>query len=165
MDGLRETPAAGLVAVDIDLEATAGADSFLEAERAAAVRDLLAQNQFLPAGRSGSFRLRLALAERKLVLDISDAGGQPVVRHTLSLKPLSRVMRDYFLVCQSYDASLSHTSPGRIEAIDMGRRGLHDEGASVLQERLGDKIDMDHATARRLFTLVCALNWRIRHQG
>ncbi|MCP4380418.1 MAG: UPF0262 family protein [Hyphomicrobiales bacterium] len=162
---MQQTPPAGLVAVDIDLQARPGTDSFLEAERAAAVRDLLAQNQFLPVGRAGAFRLRLAMKERKLVLDISDIAGRPVVRHYLSLRPLSRVMRDYFLVCQSYEASLGNSAPGRIEAIDMGRRGLHDEGASELQERLGDKIEMDHATARRLFTLICALNWRVRHQG
>ncbi|WP_421726066.1 UPF0262 family protein [Bauldia sp.] len=157
-------PPAGLVAVDIDAASFDGAGGFLEAERTAAVRDLLAQNRFEPGGRTGTFRLKMAVVEQKLVLDVSDDGAAPLARHILSLRPLSRVIRDYFIVCESYREAVDQASPARIEAIDMGRRGLHDEGATVLRDRLAGKIEMDHATARRLFTLVCALNWRIRGQ-
>jgi uncharacterized protein (UPF0262 family) len=153
-----------LVAVDIDAESLAGS-SFLEAERNVAVHDLVAENYFVPAGRNGEFRLRLSIADRKLVLDVSDARGAPVIRHILSLKPLSRVVRDYFLICQSHTEALASPSRSRIEAIDMGRRGIHDEGATALRDRLANKIDVDFATARRLFTLICALNWRGQQQA
>ena len=113
-----------------------------------------------PAGAGGAFSLRLSIADKKLVLDVADDAGAPVVRHILSLTPLARVVKDYFLVCESYYAAVRTTSPSRIEAIDMGRRGLHNEGAEVLRDRLSGKIDMDFETARRLFTLVCALRWR-----
>jgi uncharacterized protein (UPF0262 family) len=165
MGEVRAPQSGSLVAVEIDPGALVGPESFLEAERTVAIRDLVAENRFLPAGRSGAFRLRLSITGRMLVLDVADAEGAPVVRHILSLKPLSRVMRDYFLICESHTAALANTSPARIEAIDMGRRGIHDEGAAVLQGRLAGKIDIDFATARRLFTLVCALNWRGRHEA
>lgn len=154
-----------LIAVEIDAPSLAGAASLLESERTVAVRDLIAENRFLPAGRGGTFRLRLAVADRKLVLDVADAKGTPIIRHILSLKPLSRVIRDYALVYQSYNAALGSTARARLEAIDMGRRGIHNEGATILKERLKGKIDIDFETARRLFTLVCAMVWRGEHQA
>jgi uncharacterized protein (UPF0262 family) len=148
---------ARLVAVDIDQATIAPVHDSIAAERDAAIRDLLTENVFTPVGREGdAFRLRLSVVDRKLVLDVSRPDGAPVVRHVLSPTPLRRVIRDYALVCDSYYAAVHDAAPARIEAIDMGRRGLHDEGAEILRERLKGKIDTDHATARRLFTLVAA---------
>jgi uncharacterized protein (UPF0262 family) len=165
MEDARTAASGRLIAVEIDAPPFAGPASLPESERAVAVRDLVAENRFLPAGRGGAFRLRLSLADRKLVLDVADAKGTPIIRHILSLKPLSRVIRDYALVYQSYNAAIGSTTRARLEAIDMGRRGIHNEGATILKERLKGKIDMDFETARRLFTLVCALVWRGDHQA
>jgi len=156
----QERPSGRLVAVEIDPESLSTAQDFIDAERRAAIRDLVAENSFSPGGRGGAYSLRLSVADKKLVLDVADDAGAPVVRHILSLTPLARVVKDYFLVCESYYAAVSTTSPSRIEAIDMGRRGIHNEGAEALIDRLSGKIDMDFETARRLFTLVCALRWR-----
>jgi uncharacterized protein (UPF0262 family) len=149
-----------LVAVEIDPASLAAVAGFIDAERRAAIRDLVADNRFSPGGRGGAFSLRLSLADKKLVLDVADEDGAPVVRHILSLTPLARVVKDYFLVCESYYEAVRAAPPARIEAIDMGRRGIHNEGAEALIGRLSGKIDMDFDTARRLFTLVCALRWR-----
>jgi uncharacterized protein (UPF0262 family) len=94
------------------------------------------------------------------VLDVANAEGEGAIRHILSLSPLRSVIKDYFLICDSYYAAVQASSPSQIEAIDMGRRGVHNEGARILAERLGAKITVDFETARRLFTLVCALAWR-----
>jgi uncharacterized protein (UPF0262 family) len=159
-DGPQAELPGRLVMVEIDPASLATAQSFIDAERRTAIRDLVADNRFSPAGRGGAYRLRLSIADRKLVLDVTDEGGAPVVRHVLSLTPLSRVIKDYFLVCEGYYEAIRIAPPSRIEAIDMGRRGIHNEGAEVLIGRLSGKIDMDFETARRLFTLVCALRWR-----
>ena len=113
-----------------------------------------------PPGAREAFRLRLAVVDRKLVIDATDAEGRPVARHILSLRPLQRVVKDYFLICESYLAAVRNGGAHQIEAVDMGRRAVHNEGAEILIERLKGKIDVDFATARRLFTLVCALRWR-----
>jgi uncharacterized protein (UPF0262 family) len=150
-----------LVAVDLDEGSLATARSFIEYERATAIRDLIAENAFLPTGRAGgAFHLKLSIHDGKLMLDIAEAGGDPVVRHILSLTPLRRVIKDYFMICDSYYNAVSSAGPGQIEAIDMGRRGVHNEGATILRERLEAKIAIDFETARRLFTLVCALAWK-----
>ena len=125
------------------------------------MRDLLADNVFAPVGRGGkSFRLRLSVVDGRLVFDIRDTSGSPVVTHILSITPLSRVVRDYFVICEAYYAAVGSASPAQFEAIDMGRRGLHDEGAELLGDRLKGKIELDRATARHLFTLVAALLWK-----
>jgi uncharacterized protein (UPF0262 family) len=156
----RAAPAGRLVAVDIDSDLLSGAD-FVAHERATAIRDLIADNSFLPAGRdSGSFRLGLSIQDGKLVLDVADAEGAGSIRHILSLSPLRSVVKDYFMICDSYYAAVRGSGPSQIEAIDMGRRGVHNEGARILAERLDAKIRVDFDTARRLFTLVCALAWR-----
>lgn len=157
-------PHGHLIAVVVDGESLAGSPALTD-ERNVAVRDLIAENRFTPAHRGGAFRLRLSLHDRKLVFDVSDAEGAPVVRHILSLKPLSRVVRDYFLIRESHMEALGSASRSRIEAIDMGRRGVHNEGATILMSRLADKIDIDFATARRLFTLICALDWGAHRQA
>ncbi len=149
------------MAVDIDTDLMATARDFVAYEREAAIRDLIADNAFLPAGREGgTFRLGLSIQDAKLVLEVADAAGEGAIRHILSLSPLRSVIKDYFMVCDSYYAAVRDSSPSQIEAIDMGRRGLHNEGARILAERLKAKISMDFDTARRLFTLVCALAWR-----
>jgi uncharacterized protein (UPF0262 family) len=150
-----------LIAVEIDSHSIAPGPSFIDEERATAIRDLIADNQFAPVGRPGDrFRLKLSVTDRRLVFDVSDANGAPVVRHILSLTPLRRVIKDYFLICDAYYAAVPNASRAQIEAIDVGRRGLHNEGAEVLCERLRGKIKVDLATARRLFTLVSALHWK-----
>jgi uncharacterized protein (UPF0262 family) len=149
-----------LVAVEIDPASLATVETFIDAERRTAIRDLVADNRFSPGGRGGTYSLRVSIADRKLVLDVADENGTPAVRHILSLTPLARVIKDYFMVCESYYEAVRTAPPARIEAIDMGRRGIHNEGAEVLIARLAGKVDIDFATARRLFTLVCALRWR-----
>jgi len=157
----RDERAGWLVAVNIDTGSLATSRPFIEYERATAIRDLIADNSFLPAGSAGgNFSLILSILEGKLVLDIADADATPVARHILSLSPLRRVIKDYFLILDSYYSTVSTARTGQIEAIDMGRRGIHNEGATILQERLEGKVTVDFDTARRLFTLVCALAWK-----
>jgi uncharacterized protein (UPF0262 family) len=150
-----------LVAVTLDDASIGRAPPDVEHERAVAIYDLLEENAFCPAGgHQGPFRLALSLADRRLVLDIRSGSDEPLVTHVLSLTPFRRIVKDYFLICESYYAAIKTGSPSRIEAIDMGRRGVHNEGSRLLQERLKGKIEMDFDTARRLFTLVCVLHWR-----
>ena len=133
----------------------------VEHERAIAIYDLIEENLFEPSGDDGGpYKLRIALAENRLVLDVAREDGSPVIVHMLSLTPFRRVVKDYFLICESYYSAIKTESPSRIEAIDMGRRGLHNEGSELLVERLKDKINIDFDTARRLFTLICALHWK-----
>ncbi|MFO1184678.1 MAG: UPF0262 family protein [Bauldia sp.] len=150
-----------LVAVTLDEASIVRTTPDIEHERAVAIYDLIEDNRFQPAGHAGAlYRLHLGLVDRRLVLRISDDAGGEVVTHILSLTPLSRVVKDYFIVCDSYYAAIKNAAPSRIEAIDQGRRALHNEGSTLLKERLEGKIDVDFDTARRLFTLVCALHWR-----
>ena len=154
-----------LIAVDLDPSSLAAgarpAQAQVEAERAVAIQDLMAENTFLPAGRDGGrYRLALSVMDGKLVLDVSDEAGEPVVRHILSMSPFRRVVRDYFLICDAYYAAVAGTGLSNIEAIDIGRRGLHNEGAEILRERLAGKIAVDFETSRRLFTLISALHWK-----
>ena len=159
-DSIQPATSGRLIAVTLDQASLGPSGSFIDGERSTAVNDIIAENRFLPAGGAGDFRLHLALVEGKLVLDIADESARPVARHILSMTPLVRVIRDYFLVCESYYKAVRIGGPAQIEAIDMGRRGVHNEGAEILLARLKGKLDMDFATARRLFTLVCALRWR-----
>lgn len=150
-----------LIAVDLDPQSIARSGSDVEHERAAAIYDLLEDNRFTPNGHPpGDYCLRLAMVDNKLLLTVTDANDGPVVAHLLSLTPLRKVVRDYFLICDSYYSAIRTATPAQIEAIDMGRRGLHDEGSALLRQRLEGKIDVDPETARRLFTLVCALHWK-----
>jgi len=104
--------------------------------------------------------LHISIAENRLVLAVCDAGKAPITSFMLSLSPFRRIVKDYFLILESYYEAIKTAPPSRIEAIDMGRRGLHDEGSRLLMERLEDKITVDFETARRLFTLICALHWK-----
>ncbi len=133
----------------------------IEHERAVAIFDLLEENTFAPiAGYDGPFHLALAIEENRLILDIRDANDVSFERIALSLAPFRGIVKDYFLICESYFAAIKRASPTQIEAIDMGRRGLHNEGSELLRERLADKVVVDLGTARRLFTLVCVLHIR-----
>jgi len=150
-----------LVSVDLDEETIGRASPDIEHERAIAIYDLLEENRFALVGQDdGPYRLRLSIQEKRLVFDIRDEAGEPVVTHILSLTPFRRIVKDYFMVCESYYQMIRTASPSRIEAVDMGRRGIHNEGSRILTERLEGKIEVDFDTARRLFTLICVLHWK-----
>jgi uncharacterized protein (UPF0262 family) len=150
-----------LIAVTLDEASLGRGTPDQEHERAIAVYDLIELNSFaLPGREHGPYRLAISLVERKLVLDIRSEGSEPVMLHYLSLTPFKRVIKDYEMICESYYEAIRSSSPAQIEAIDMGRRGLHNEAADVLMERLDGKVAVDHDTARRLFTLIFALHWK-----
>ena len=133
----------------------------IEHERAVAIFDLLEENSFAPvAGYDGPFHLDLGIEDNRLVLDIRGTDDVSRERIVLSLAPFRGIVKDYFLICESYFAAIKRASTMQIEAIDMGRRGLHNEGSELLRERLADKVALDLNTARRLFTLVCVLHIR-----
>ncbi len=130
-------------------------------EREVAIFDLLEDNRFkLPERSDGPYRLDLAIVEDRLVLKIGNEASDEIMTHVLSLTPFKRIIKDYFVVCDSYYEAIRSAPPSRIQAIDMGRRGLHDEGSHVLMERLNGKVDIDFDTARRLFTLISVLHWK-----
>jgi uncharacterized protein (UPF0262 family) len=152
---------ARLVAITLDENSIGRSSRDVEHERAVAIYDLIEQNSFAPHGHQGGpYALHLAIAENRLVFDIRLADGTPVITHVFSLTPFRRIVKDYFLICDSYYAAIRTATPDRIEAIDMGRRGLHDEGSRILMERFKRKISVDFDTARRLFTLICVLHWK-----
>jgi uncharacterized protein (UPF0262 family) len=150
-----------LVSVTLDEASIGRSNADVEHEREVAIYDLLEMNHFAPVGHDGGpYALHLRMADNRLVFDIRLADDTPVVMHILSLNPFKRVVKDYFMVCDSYYAAIKSATPERIEALDMGRRGLHDEGSQLLQERIKHRLVVDFNTARRLFTLVCALHWK-----
>jgi uncharacterized protein (UPF0262 family) len=150
-----------LVAVTLDADSIGHGNPDQEHERKIAIYDLVQENNFgLPDLDEGPYSLRLALVDAKLALEVSGAAGTPLVTHVLSLTPLRSLLKDYFLICETYYAAIRSATPAQIEAIDMGRRGLHDEAAQMLLDRLSGKIVCDSGTARRLFTLVTALHWK-----
>ena len=150
-----------LVAVTLDEASIGRGNPDQEHERAIAIYDIVESNSFaLPAHDGGPYVLHLSLIEKKLCFDIRSAEGQPLIAHHLSLSPFRGVIRDYEMVCDSYYKAIRSASPAQIEAIDMGRRGLHNEAAELLQERLQGKVEIDFDTARRIFTLIFALHWR-----
>ena len=150
-----------LAAVTLDESSIGRSNPDVEHERAVAIYDLLEDNAFRPVGHEGGpFALNLRIDGNRLVFDIRRADGTPVVAHLLSLSPLRRIVKDYYTVCDSYYAAIRTATPDRIEALDMGRRSLHDEGSNILMERLARKVRLDFDTARRLFTLICVLHWK-----
>jgi len=154
-------PTERLTSVTLDDNSVIRRSPEVEHERAVAIYDLLEENSFRPLGDySGPYHLHLSIAETRLQLDIRDESEQPLDSVALPLLPFRRVIRDYFAVCETYYEAIKTASPARIEAIDMGRRGLHDEGSELLRERLDGKIEIDFQTARRLFTLICVLHIR-----
>jgi len=154
-------PKRRLVKVTLDDASIARSGPDIEHERRIAIYDLLEDNTFSLLGHEGGpYALHLAIVENRLVFDIRTPEGSPVVAHHLSLTPLRRIVKDYFMVCDSYYQAIRTASAAQIEAIDMGRRGLHNEGSELLMERLKDKVVVDLDTARRLFTLICVLHWK-----
>ncbi|KAA5597270.1 UPF0262 family protein [Blastochloris sulfoviridis] len=154
-------PSRRLIAVTLDEDSIGRSNPDVEHERATAIYDLLEDNQFEPVGHAaGPYALHLSIQDNRLVFDIRRADGRPVVAHLLSLTPFRRVVKDYFMVCDSYYTAIRTQTPSHIEAVDMGRRALHNEGSELLAERLKDKVAIDFDTARRLFTLICALHWK-----
>ena len=145
--------------IDLDPASVSAASPQIEHDRQVAVWDLVEQNHFHPDGAPGGpYALKLSVENNRLVFDVAGPGYER--RHMLSLTPIAKTMKDYFLVCESYYEAVRDATPAQIEAIDMGRRGLHNEGSDILRERLAGKIELDHETARRLFTLICALHRR-----
>jgi uncharacterized protein (UPF0262 family) len=133
----------------------------IEHERRIAIFDLLEENYFEPIGAArGPFNLRLVIEENRLVFDVRMDDKSALGKIILALGPFRRIIKDYFMICESYYEAIKSAPPSQIEAIDMGRRGLHNEGSDLLRERLAGKIALDHDTARRLFTLVCVLHLR-----
>jgi uncharacterized protein (UPF0262 family) len=131
----------------------------VEQEREVAISDLLENNLFKPKGAAGGpYRLALSVKENRLVFDIARDSGQRVGRILLSLAPFRRIVKDYFLVCDSYYKAMRTAPPSQIESLDMGRRAVHNEGTELLIKRLAGKIETNFDTARRLFTLICVLH-------
>jgi len=150
-----------LIAVELDESLARAPSPDIEHERRVAVYDLLQDNRFTVPGRQpGPYRLKLSIADKRLIFHISNEAGEAVSIIGLSLTPFRRIVRDYFMLCESYFDAIRNATPSRIEPIDMARRGLHDEGTEILRERLAGKAEMDFTTARRLFTLVSVLYWR-----
>jgi len=162
----QSDPTDRIAEIALDEHSVLARSATVENERAAAIADLLRDNSFAPeSGLRGPFALHLAVEENRLNMDIrslahgSPAGGagEMVV---LPLAPFRRIVKDYFLICESYYKAIRDRGVAQVEAIDAGRRALHDEGAELLSERLAGKVAIDHATARRLFTLLCVLHLR-----
>ncbi len=151
--------------IDLDDSGLPAPTPEIEQERRVAIFDLLEENNFaLPARDDrlppeGPYRLGLSIRERRLVFDIRTEADEPAAEFHLSLGPFRQVVKDYFQICESYFDAVKTAAPNQIETIDMARRGIHNEGARVLQERLDGKADVDPDTARRLFTLICVLHF------
>jgi uncharacterized protein (UPF0262 family) len=150
-----------VVRITLDERSVVRRNADIEHERAVAIFDLLEENSFILAnGTPGPFHLTLGIEENRLVLDIRSSADEPVDRLLMPLTPFRSIVKDYFLVCESYYNAIRTASPSRIEAIDMGRRALHNEGSELLRERLAERVTVDLNTARRLFTLLCVLHIR-----
>jgi uncharacterized protein (UPF0262 family) len=150
-----------LIAITLDQSSIGRGNLDIEREREVAIYDILDANAFELIGRDdGPYKLVLGIQEDRLVLSIGTEAADGIVSHVLSLTPLRRVMKDYFLVCETYYQAIRSQPPSKIQAIDMGRRALHNEGSQLLIERLDGKVRLDTDTSRRLFTLICALHWK-----
>ena len=157
----QEFSPARLVEVTLDSGSIGRNSADVDHEREVAIFDLLERNSFgLENHDGGPYTLHLSLADNRLAFTVGDENRVPIANVMLSLSPFRRLVKDYFLMCESYYQAIKTAPASRIEAIDMGRRGLHDEGSRLLMERLKGKILIDIATARRLFTLICALHWK-----
>ncbi|MBB5723247.1 uncharacterized protein (UPF0262 family) [Loktanella ponticola] len=151
--------------IDLDDSALPPPTPEIEQERKVALFDLLEDNSFIPAEREGRavpdgpYRLALSIRDRRLVFALTTEEKSEVGEFHLSLGPFRQVVKDYFQICESYFEAVKNLPPSQIETIDMARRGIHNEGARVLQERLEGKAEVDIDTARRLFTLICVLHF------
>lgn len=150
-----------IVNIFLDEKSLVRRAAHVEHERKVAVYDLLEDNHFAPVGDDrGPYTLHLGIENNRLVFDIRTEGGDKLDRFTLPLNSFRKIVKDYFIVCESYFEAIKTAPPSRIEALDMGRRGLHNEGSDILCDRLEGKVDIDKRTARRLFTLICVLHIR-----
>jgi len=149
-----------IVRIELDEKSVVSRSPQVEHERQVAIYDLLEENSFHPRAvdHDGPYALKLAIQDNRLVMDVDDEGGARLTTLTLPISTLRRVVKDYFMICESYFQAIKTLSPSQIEAIDMGRRGLHNEGAEILRTRLEEQVEMNLRTARRLFTLVCVLH-------
>ena len=162
MNGGQESSGTSrLVNIKLDERTVVRRSADVEHERAVAMFDLLEENHFALAGdHTGPYCLHLSVQDNRLLFDVRDESDQPIETVALPLAPFRRIVKDYFTVCESYFGAIKTASPSKIEAIDMGRRGLHNEGSEILRERLNGRIELDFDTARRLFTLLCVLHIR-----
>lgn len=152
---------AKIVKIQLDERSLARATADIEHERKVAIYDLLEDNRFEPSGGgAGPFELSLSIVERRLVFDVRREGGEAIGEVHLSLTPFRKIIKDYFLLCESYYDAIRNAAPAQIETVDMARRAMHNEGSEILIERLKDKIGLDLNTARRLFTLICSFHMR-----
>ncbi|MGB6566528.1 MAG: UPF0262 family protein [Xanthobacteraceae bacterium] len=159
--GAAQDTTGRLNAVTLDEASLGSTNDDVEHERRVAIYDLIEDNKFRPVGHDGGpYALQLGISRTRLVFDIRLADGTPLIAHMLSLAPFRRIVKDYFVVCDSYYAAIRTATPDRIEALDMARRSLHDDGSRLVMERLKRKIDIDSDTARRLFTLIAVLHWK-----
>jgi len=150
-----------LIEITLDQKSLGRANANIEHEREVAIFDILDGNSFAVDGmEAGPYRLHLAIVDDRLQLTVRDEDAEPVAAHQVPLTPLKRVMKDYFLVCDAYYDAVRTQPPAKIQAIDLNRRTLHDEGSKILAEKIGGKVTVDADTARRLFTLLCALHWK-----
>ncbi len=155
-----------LGSVDIDDETLAASGAEGEHERRVAIFDLIEENTFGVEGHDGGpYKLKLSSQDRRLVFDVRDEGDEAVHAFILSMSPFRGIIRDYFMICESYYEAIRNSTAMQIEAIDMARRGLHNEGSELLAERLKGKIETDFDTTRRLFTLICALHGKSGRTG
>jgi len=150
-----------LLSVTLDEASIGRGNADQEHERMIAIYDLIEKNLFAPeGGHTGPYTLKIGITGNRLMFDIRREDGSPVIVHLMSLTPFRRVVKDYFMICESYYQAIRTATPDRIEALDMGRRGIHDEGSRTLMERLDGKVRIDFETARRLFTLISVLHWK-----
>ncbi|MBY0560873.1 UPF0262 family protein [Hyphomicrobium sp.] len=150
-----------LVEITLDAKSLGRANSNIEHEREVAIFDILDGNAFRIEGiDAGPYKLHLSLTDDRLSMAISPSSEAETVEQTVALTPLKRIVKDYFMICESYYEAVRTAPPARIQAIDVSRRGLHDEGSALLKEKLLPRIIVDDDTARRLFTLVCSLHWK-----
>ena len=150
-----------IIRIELDERSVVRRNPDVEHERAVAIFDLLEENSFTPIGEySGPYHLHLGIEENRLVFDIRAEDGAALGKVLMPLTPFRTVIKDYFTVCETYYDAIKRASPSQIEALDMGRRALHNEGSQILRERLDGKIELDLNTSRRLFTLICVLHIR-----
>jgi uncharacterized protein (UPF0262 family) len=151
-----------IVNIFLDEKSVVRRAAHVEHERKVAVYDLLEENYFAPLDDdAGPYTLRLSIEENRLVFDVwNEKDSVALIKFSLPLNTFRRIVKDYFMVCESYFEAIKTAPPSRIESLDMGRRGLHNEGSDILRERLKDKVEIDRPTARRLFTLLCVLHIR-----
>ncbi|MBU2583142.1 MAG: UPF0262 family protein [Alphaproteobacteria bacterium] len=159
--GPSPTSRSRLYEINLDQATIARKNPNVEHEREVAIYDLLESNEFKLVGRDeGPYRLQLSIADDRLAMTVGNEQAADLDTHLLSLQPFKKIVKDYFLICDSYYEAIRSAPPSKIQAIDVSRRTLHDEGSRLLAERLDGRIDVDFDTARRLFTLICALHWK-----